>query len=131
MKIRHIIIIIVTVALLVLALQSCSLFGTSIDARLDMFAEDLNSADRSGAYTNFHPDTEAFATAGVLDGYWPYALGSYTIGDRNISGDTVNATIEGSGGYAATSIRFNMAKDGLADWKIMSIELPPGTIIIP
>ena len=42
MKIRHIIITIVTAALLVLALQSCSLFGTSKDARIDMFEDDLN-----------------------------------------------------------------------------------------
>jgi hypothetical protein len=131
MKIRHIIITIVTAALLVLALQSCSLFGTSIDARLDMFEDDLNSADRSGAYTNFHPDTEGYATADVLDGFWPYALGSYAIYGRDISGDTVNATIEGSGGYVAKPIRFNMAKDGLFDWKIMSIELPPGTPYLP
>jgi hypothetical protein len=131
MKIRHIIIAIITAALLVLALESCTLFGTSIDDRLDMFEDDLNNADRSGAYTNFHPDTEAYATAGVLDGFWPYALGSYAIYDRDISGDSVTATIAGSGGYAARSIKFNMAKDGLFDWKIMSIELPPGTTIIP
>ena len=131
MKIRHIIITIVTAALLVLALQSCSLFGTSKDARIDMFEDDLNY-DRYNCYTNFHPDeTSMYKTlkdpTSTFD-VW-FALGStYDIYNYSESGDTITAAIDG-GIYSGTEIIFNMAKDGLFDWKIESVVLNSSTII--
>jgi hypothetical protein len=132
MKIRHIIITIVTAVLLVLALQSCSLFGTSIDARIDMFVDDLNYTDRSSAYTNFHPDETSDYNAlkeptSTFD-VWFDPGSFYDVYNRSESGDTVTADIDG-GIYSGTEIIFYMAKDGLFDWKIESIRLG-GSIII-
>jgi hypothetical protein len=132
MKIRHIIITIITAALLILALQSCSLFGTSIDARIDMFEDDLNY-DRSNLYTNLHPDEtsdyDALKSPLAWAGWFPTGSIPYDIYNRSESGDTVDATIAGDG-YPARQIIFYMSKDGLFDWKIESVWLEGWGVII-
>ena len=135
MKIRHIIITIVTAALLVLALQSCSLFGTSKDARIEMFVDDLNY-DRYNCYTNFHPDlcsdyNSLKDPTSTLNLDFPTAYNDYDVYNLNESGDTMTGTIQGYGGagFGPQSITFYMAKDGLFDWKIERLDSPSGIVL--
>lgn len=132
MKIRHILLTATTAALLIMALQSCSL-GTSIDARIDMFVDDLNY-DRDNVYTNFHPDLcsdyESLKNPTLeLNVDFPTAYNDYIVYDRSESGDTVTAMIDASGGDFSRSITFVMAKDGFADWKIERLESPTGDVL--
>jgi len=135
MKIRHILLTVITATLLVLALQSCSLFGTSKDARVDMFVDDLNY-DRYNVYTNFHPDLcgdydSLKDPTYELNVDFPTAYNDYNVYDRDESGDTVTATIEGYGGagFGPQPITFYMAKDGLFDWKIERLDSPSGVVL--
>ena len=84
MKIKIIILSILLILVCLISFESCSLFGIKIDERIQMFEDDLNTSDRSGINSNFHPtETQDY---GVPDyDFWnthfPVVNISFTISD--------------------------------------------------
>lgn len=137
MKIIHVIRFLALALVLALAYIGCSLFGTSIEVRIDSFLTDLND-DRSNIYLNFHPtlsaDYDAIKNGTLPDwstlfptaGYTPYVItGLNTSDPTNVTG-----TIDESGlhGWGPKPIVFRMAKDGF-DWMIEELDLDGVSIV--
>jgi len=133
MRIKNALFILIIILMVVLSFESCSLFGTKIDERIDAFISDLNS-DRNNVYTNFHPDKTADYNAIkdptlTWDIWFPaaetYSLSNLDDGDS----DSVTATITSTDvGWGSKSAIFRMAKDGF-DWMIEELTLA-GTKIV-
>ena len=130
MRSRVTIFAVMLLAVLGLMLSSCNL-GVSVDQRLDAFLADLNSADRSQIYLNFHPTltqdydeirNDDFPDWGILFPLdeRPYSYFNLSTADT----DNVTGRIEGTGtGYDAV---FVLVMDGM-DWQIDNLSLDGGT----
>jgi|SRR5208337_1835042 len=119
-------------AFLTLGLIGCSVSSVSIDERISSFTDDLNSADRSNTYKEFHPTLCQDAASGALNGYdWstPFPLvGSgtpYSITSVNESDPTdVTATINGPAAFGGpTALKLVMALYNSNDWRIEQLWL--------
>jgi hypothetical protein len=120
--------------LVVLAVAGCS-FGLTLEWRIQQFADDLNLADRTDIYLNFHPtstldysdirDTDYFLTSlpKLVGGDTPYVIS--IIDQTNPA--AVNATIESSAmGVGVYDAIFSMALDGM-DYKIAQLWIDYGS----
>ena len=134
MRIKNAVFILLIILVVALSFESCSLFGTKIDERIDAFIDDLNN-DRNSVYANFHPDKTAEYNAikdpvATWDIWFPtgqtYSLSNLDDGDS----DSVTATITGSGAFGAKSAIFRMAKDGF-DWMIEELTVPDIDALLP
>jgi len=120
MKIKNAFFILLIIFVVALSFESCSLFGTKIDERIDAFISDLNS-DRNNIYANFHPsetaDYDAIKNPTVWESWFDpaetYSLSNLDDGNS----DSVTAVITGSGAFGPSDATFKMAKDGF-DWMI-------------
>jgi len=85
MKTRQLALLGILIAAAVLLPISCDLLGSvSIGDRIALFQSDLNTADRSAIYLNFHPDltTHYNAIKGdptIFDNTFEYVYAPYTI----------------------------------------------------
>ncbi len=114
----------VTAGLLILAISSCSLTGTSKDSRANLFILDLNGT-RSGIMDNIHPDAPGYNTANGSDywnlGVWDSTNIPFSISNIIESSDTITADFVY--GVNTTTIVLEMKNDGTLlgdDWKIWS-----------
>ena len=123
MKTKNALFVLLIILVVALSFESCSLFGTKIDERIDAFIDDLNNSDRSNVYTNFHPDKTADYNAikdpsTTWDIWFPVADIPYSISNLDDSdSDSVTAVISSSGTFGPSNATFKMAKDGF-DWMI-------------
>ena len=131
MKTRQLALLGILIAAAVLLPISCDLFGSvSIGDRIATFQSDLNGADRSQAYLNFHPTLTADYAAitgvpTVFDTTFPYSYQPYTITIISQSDPaSVTATIDAAGGAfgGPYSIVFKMAQQD-RDWMIEELTL--------
>lgn len=131
-KTRHLLAFLGLCAFLILGLISCSVSSVSIDQRIASFTDDLNSADRSSTYKEFHPTLCQDAASGALNGYdWstpfplvgsgtPYSITSVTESDPS----NVTATINGPAAFGGpTALKLVMALYGKDDWRIEQLWL--------
>ncbi len=122
------------IGLLIIAISSCGLAGTSMKDRVSYFEDDLNGS-RANIFDNIHPDANASKT--LDDTYWE--TGIWVSGDQlflitNISESSSSVTgVFNSGGVLLTDaeVVFEMKDDGDffsgEDWKIMSCVVNGGT----
>ncbi len=128
MKIKNALFILLRILVVVVVFNSCSLFGTKIDERIDSFIADLNY-DRNSIYLNFHPsetaDYDAIKNVGLTwDNWFPTHSIQYSISGLDDSdSDSVTATINSEGVWDSEPATFKMAKDGF-DWMIEELDLP-------
>ena len=96
----------------------------SIEGRINRFLSDMNSADRSNAYLNFHPTL--VSDYGVIksadwDGLFAETDRPFSLADLNDSDPSyVTAVIE-DGGANPVDFAFEMALDG-ASWMIVKLD---------
>lgn len=135
MKARHLVVTLVAASLAAWALMSCSLTAVSIEDRISTFQSDLNTADRSDVYLNFHPtkttqydalknpsvagfDTEFPPPAGTN-----YSLSIYDQSDP-AAGVIVQVTAgpDSGSGYTPTYyLKLTMATTNDNDWRIVTL----------
>ncbi len=113
-----------TAGLLVVLISSCSLTGTSMASRVDLFILDLNGT-RSGIMDNIHPDAPGYNTANGSDywnqGIWDPINKTFSISNIVESSGSISADFV-YGGNPVT-ITLEMKNDGTLlgeDWKIWS-----------
>ena len=129
MKTKIALFILLIIFAVTLSFESCSLFGTKIDERIDSFIDDLNNSDRSNVYTNFHSSETADYNAikdpsTTWDNWFPVASITYSISNLDDSdSDNVTAIINSSGTFGTSDATFKMAKDGF-DWMIEELTVP-------
>jgi hypothetical protein len=125
--IKDIVKLIFAAALFTGIIVSCSLTDEAvINSRIDTFISDLNSADRSGVYLNFHPDVliydnikpasyyEIYVTTQLASR--PFSISSRTSPvDVGNSRKAVDVTWNYKGG--STNAHFEFLKDG-STWLI-------------
>ncbi len=108
--------------------------SVSIEERISMFMDDINSLDRSSVYKNIHPDADQY-DACKPDTYWNTRFQtsaiSYSLSSTSKSGGTYTATINSTGawGYDGRTAVFAMLEDDEDVWKIKEITID-GDIII-
>ena len=124
--------------IIMLSVNACDLLSgltpptpVSAEARLRSFITDLNTADRSGVYLNFHPTlTVAYANikpAAYWDsGFWdygkyPFGLGSYTTAAADTLGLITHETTLTSA-VPAVDIRFTLKVSEADVWQIVTVE---------
>ena len=115
------------IGLLVIAISSCSLSGTSIMDRIGFFEDDLNGS-RSNIIDHFHPDAANYNNldATYFDtGFLKTSWGDHTITGINVTGSTATGTLTYNDNGAQTApIVLVMRDDGDSkgeNWKIYSI----------
>ena len=120
--------------LVVLVVAGCT-FGMTLEQRIQQFADDLNLADRTDIYLNFHPTSTVDYTAIRDTDYFLTSLPKLVVGDTpyviSILDQTnpaaVTATFEstaiGPGIYGAI---FSMALD-MIDYKISQLWIDYGS----
>jgi hypothetical protein len=138
---KHLIFWLLVLGLLSLLFTSCNITGITIDARIYQFVSDLNAADRSNLYLNFHPDCldyPAIRDSAYLDISFPEVLADpqpYAIvpGTLNTSNElAVTFKLYGPAMFtpATTSrdIACSMLKYG-NDWQIRTLSLDAVPIV--
>ena len=128
MRIKNALFILLIILVVALSFESCSLFGTKIDERIDSFIDNLNN-DRNSIYLNFHPSETADYNAiknptTTWDIWFPVVDIPYSISNLDDSdSDSVTSVISSSGGFGPSGATFKMAKDG-CDWMIEELTVP-------
>ena len=122
----------------ILSFEGCSLLPVSVEDRIAIFLEDINSLDRSSIYLNFHPDltgdydfirNETYPDWGALfptgpGTYIPYSISSLDTSDpMGVTGTVESVNI----GWVDKPIFFIMAKDGM-DWMIQEMQFDGTTV---
>ncbi len=117
--------------LLVLAFVGCKPLSVSVDDRIALFLSDVNSANWSSIYLNFHPTlTEDYAIISsnptvAWDSvfpteYAPYSItGLNTADPRNVTGDMDSSNAAWGG---PQPVAFRMAQYG-EDWMIEEMDI--------
>ena len=120
--------------LIVLVVAGC-MFGMTLEQRIQQFANDLNLADRSDIYLNFHPtstvdytairDTDYFLTSlpKLVGGDTPYVISIVDQTNPAAVTATFESTAIGPGIYDAI---FSMALD-MMDYKIAQLWINYGS----
>jgi len=129
MKNKNILLALLAVCI-ALAVTSCdqlfsSLFGTSIEARIDAFEQTLNMEDRSDMLNHFHPEMNNYNQLKDLDifedSYLAYANQPFTISSPEVDENDV-AVCSFQHTDATGTIEFTMALDDY-DYKILKLKL--------
>lgn len=129
MKHRKILLVLLAAAV-VLLLGSCdqlmsSLFGVTIEGRIESFRAALNEENRDDMQEHFHPDMtnyQQLADPKVFDGGpLAYANSTFVFGVPDVEDDVaVCSYLDGNG--ATGTIEFTMKRDGL-NYKIFKLKL--------
>jgi hypothetical protein len=144
MKARHLLSLAAVAIILGFALVSCSDLGVvSITDRLTTFQTDLNAADRTSIYLNFHPtstmDYDALKDpTTTIDPLFP-VLGTtdtvytLTIDDQANPATGVLVTVTGGpAGFGAPKyLKLVMDTTGVADYRIVSLSMSTVTSTYP
>jgi hypothetical protein len=122
---KAILFLIVTVSVLILSGCPEEFETTSISQRVDQLESDLNN-DRLSAYQNLHPDASDRNTGARTEVYWENVFpgGPYTLSVSSITEPT--AVVAVSPASFGSTANFTMKEDGEDNWKILSIDYPPG-----
>lgn len=130
---KSILFLILAAVAMVLVLSSCSTDSDdetcTIEKRVKSFFDDVNN-DKSSAYENLHSGCQMrneLKSSSAWDPYFPGADYTYS-GSK--SGSSWIGTFSGEGFLDNTSIEFEMKQDGTDNWKILSININNGEIII-
>jgi hypothetical protein len=125
--------LLILAAVILIGLQACVLDKVSIEERIQLFEDDLNSGDRSGIYENFHPEKTADyntikASTTIFDdptSLFAIAKQDFSISITSTLANFVTGTIT-SAVYTDQTITFIMALKGLNDWRIEELSLTVG-----
>ena len=118
---------ILVLVLLVLVFVGCTLLPVSIEDRIALFLSDVNNANWSTIYLNFHPTlTQDYAAISSVDwallfdtAYAPYSIvGLNTSDPRNVTGNMDSSNAAWGGPYA---VAFRMAQYE-EDWMIEEMD---------
>jgi hypothetical protein len=135
MRVRHIILVVAVVLAVVGGLVGCDLLGiVSVSQRVSDFQNDLNLANRSMIYQDFHPtltsDYDSLKSASLtLDSIIPplnpgdadYTL---TITDQKDPATGVFVTIDGgASGFSPQYLKLTMATTGTSDYRIVTLAI--------
>ena len=116
------------IGLLIMAISSCGLAGTSMSDRIDYFEEDLNGS-RANIFDNLHPDSDGYRQLddtywSITDSTWDPAFKTFYIINISEGSSSVNATFKSLDYPAGVDIYIDMKDDGDffsgEDWKIWS-----------
>jgi hypothetical protein len=140
MRTRHILVLLAIAVVLAAGVIGCNPFGSvSITERISQFQTDLNSADRSNIYMNFHPTSTSDYNAlksssatldSVID---PVGSGpNYTLTITDQSDPSTGVLVTISAGPAAWStypryLKLVMETTGVGDYRIVSLWLDDGS----
>lgn len=123
MKIRTVILLVITLLAGLVLFTGCELLGVTIENRIETLESDLNS-NYSNVYKNWYSDTNTYqagANPTVFTTMFPSSE-TYTISNISVSGSSATATLNSSVTHNDTTMSFQMEQDGF-DWYISSLSL--------
>jgi hypothetical protein len=135
MKARHILSILVVAGLTAFALLSCALPPVSIEQRVSTFQSDLNTADRSMIYQDFHPSSTTQYdplkdpnTSGFNTAFPPPSGTNYSLTIVDMSNPAAGVIVQVSAGPNSGSahatpyyLKLTMATTNDNDWRIVTL----------
>ena len=128
MRVKTVILVIITSVILIFIFESCSLLGTTKEERIARFESDLNN-NRGYIYQNFldsvTTDYDAIKNPILTwDVWFPEGTENYEITITDSSVDPVTATIDGPDIFGGPMpIEFKMVKDDFFNWYIEELTL--------